>query len=468
MALVSARIAFGPDGASATFGGLAGNVGAPGQPGSARRARAMAPGLIGAGAGAREGNLAALARLIATVQARRAVLRRALRAATRRHERATLAAALAGLPLLRLVAWPWLTALYRRAHGAGQQRREAEAELQRCAVALEADLGPEACASFAALAQAFERLAGARLRDVTAALASGRLGALERARAAPVRLARAAAEPIACREPALRFAVPRGCELYLCPGLALLRQPGGGLAPIDPGALSFTARPLRDGAGPAVLLWRAPSGAEGAYLAEDGAAALAFGEAFAAYRQALERLATHEGGAGAALAAGASPPAAAPIAVLPPFTPPRLRLFPLADLAMLVAAVGLALALRASPSGLPAWPERARLAVERLAASVAGLLGGGAGQVRPEASGLPASASAPAVAVGLGGATVLAEVANLRAEPGMSAAIVGQARQGERWVVVGRREPWVQVRSGARSGWIHGALLGLVPEKPAP
>lgn len=53
---------------------------------------------------------------------------------------------------------------------------------------------------------------------------------------------------------------------------------------------------------------------------------------------------------------------------------------------------------------------------------------------------------------------------NIRAEPGKQGRLVGSARKGDQFKVVGRSGTWVQVEGDGRKGWISGRLLG--PQTP--
>jgi uncharacterized protein YgiM (DUF1202 family) len=53
---------------------------------------------------------------------------------------------------------------------------------------------------------------------------------------------------------------------------------------------------------------------------------------------------------------------------------------------------------------------------------------------------------------------------NIRAEPGKRGRVVGSAKKGDQFKVVGRTGSWVQVEGDGRKGWIGSRLLG--PQSP--
>ncbi|MEK0082396.1 SH3 domain-containing protein [Benzoatithermus flavus] len=440
--LPGVRVRFGEGGVSATVEGLAGAIGSGGKKGGLRGWRRPDAEAPEASTG-----LVPLARMLDECLLRRKRLRQAMHAADQRRERAQLVLQAASLVVVRLLMWPALETLQQRVREAELQLHAARQELERCAVPVRIDLDPAARAAFARLGRSFDRLAEEAVDLVTTATgASGRQG-----KPASVRLERVGTGPVlVAGEQSLRLpASARGDGLHLLPGLALLERRDEAFVPLDPRELVLKVERLPHAA---LLRWSVPGSASGTFLAGDAAAALAFGDAYDAYRRELDRLAARSREAMAASAA-APEPAGDPtrpvpgIAVVPPQTEHRLLWFPLADLAALAAA-GLTALLVANPGLL-----RGAIPLE-----IVHLLTGrpGAADAPPPAASYP---TLPAVSPTK--AIVRVDAANIRAKPKADAAVVGRARRGDSLAVLQRRDTWIQVGADEPLGWIREDLVEL-------
>jgi hypothetical protein len=476
-ALPAVQVGFYDGGATATIGGLAGTIGS----GSTTSVRGLLARLqpdasgptyldvaydrapASTTAAARRGaGLVPLARVIDEALQHRRRLRRAVAAATRRRGRALLALRAASLFVVRLVTRPWLTLLQQQAHEAELQLHAAESELARCVVAVRAELEPAARAAFARLEAGFDRLAAGTVRCVPPTLAEGEPQRRGRrwAKLATARLDRGPVEPVAAT--GLRLGDAGGRDLHLLPGLALLSRPDGGLAPLEPGALTVDVTAPPPGVDGALLVWRGPEGVVAAQLAHDTAAAQAFAAAYDAYRRELDRLAARDRAAVAAVPAPEPPsePAEAMrgLSIVPPRTELRLPWYPLGDVAAL-AAVAVAAALVMNPS-LPAGllradlPAAARLPTGQAEAALPAVTADAA----TPAGAVPGPAAAPAMPTT---AVVRVDAANIRAEPRADAAVVGRARRGDSLAVLAQNDAWVQVGEGEPIGWIRADLIEL-------
>lgn len=415
--------------------------------------------------------------------------------------------------IVRLFLWSAIPTRQQEVIDLDRKVAEARVELEGSHIDLDFAFDQPTLDAYDALRRAHARLrASGMIWDVTAAFLTNQVAerttAATRVDRTPVRLSETASDLLNTKWQGLKFDNANGEDIFVYPGFAMMRERGRDFALIDLREVEIDyserhfqeeervprdtviightwAKTNKDGSPdrrfkdnyqiPVVrygrLAIRSRTGINETYMFSDAAAALAFAEAFAAYRRALVAFADRSARADFVLPrpetddpADVEPHDAQPTDGLPVGVagrPPARAL--VADVLVLVAAVAIAVgwAVVGHRAHAPAPNSPVAVVVPPPAAPQPSPAPPAPETASPLPKPMGASPETPKARETV---MVKAQAANVRTKPDRNAPVGSTAKAGARYAVFSRDGEWLEVGDKEPVGWVHGSVVEILPK----